>query len=50
MVSLSVTRSRIAEVLSAAADSYTDKSWEPYLNPMLTAIDRAAGYTPGAIL
>ena len=48
MVSLSLTRSRIAEVLTAAADSYTDQSWDPYLNPLLTAIDRAAGYTPGS--
>ncbi|MEU6552046.1 hypothetical protein ABZ915_17445 [Streptomyces sp. NPDC046915] len=48
MVTLSVTRSRVADVLNAAADGFDEEPWEPYLNPLLTAIDRAAGYTPGS--
>jgi hypothetical protein len=47
MVTLSVTRSRVASVLSKAADSFKSEPWDPYLNPLLNAIDAAAGFTPG---
>ncbi|WP_406730950.1 hypothetical protein [Streptomyces sp. NBC_01794] len=47
MVALSVTRSRVATVLAAAADSFGTKRWHPLSNTIILAIDRAAGYTPG---
>lgn len=47
MVTLSVTRSRIAAVLTKAADGFRTEPWDPYLNPLLNAIDAAAGFTPG---
>ena len=47
MVTLSVTRTRVAGVLAAAADSFNDRPWDPHLNPLMTAIDTAAGYVPG---
>ncbi|WP_369274462.1 hypothetical protein AB5J55_35085 [Streptomyces sp. R11] len=47
MVTLSVTRSRVAAVLNRAADGFNTEPWDPYLNPLLNAIDAAAGFTPG---
>lgn len=47
MVTLSVTRSRVAAVLTAAADQFEASDWDPHLNPLMTAIDTAAGYVPG---
>lgn len=47
MVTLSVTRSRVAAVLTRAADGFKTQPWDPYLNPLLTAIDTAAGFVPG---
>ncbi|MFF0736811.1 hypothetical protein ACFYVK_35020 [Streptomyces chartreusis] len=47
MVTLSVTRSRIAAVLNAAADGFQSAPWDPHLNPLMTAIDDAAGCVPG---
>lgn len=47
MVTLSMTRSRIADVLTRAADSLADAPWEPHRNPLMVVIDRAADYTPG---
>lgn len=47
MVTLSVTRSRIAAVLTAAADALHAEGWDPYLNPLMAAIDTAAGFVPG---
>lgn len=45
MVTLSVTRSRIAYVLIQAANELAD--WHPLQNPLVRAIDAAAGYVPG---
>lgn len=47
MVTLSVTRSRVAEVLATAADYFDTAAWDPYLNPLMSAIDEAAGFVPG---
>lgn len=47
MVTLSLTRSRVAAVLSAAADAFTSEPWHPHLNPLMTALDSAAGCVPG---
>lgn len=47
MVTLSVTRSRVAAVLGSAESLLKAEGWDPLLNPVITAIDRAAGYTPG---
>jgi hypothetical protein len=47
MVTLSVTRSRIAAVLEATADLLEAEGWDPHQNPVIFAIDRAAGYVPG---
>ena len=47
MVTLSVTRSRVAAVLSSAAALLTADGWDPGTNPIVGAIDRAAGYVPG---
>ncbi|MFF1417454.1 hypothetical protein [Streptomyces sp. NPDC058280] len=48
MLTLSVTRSRVAAVLDQAADLLDAEGWDPHLNPVIAAIDRAAGYTkPG---
>lgn len=47
MVTLSVTRSRVAAVLNAAADALHVEGWDPHLNPLMTAIDAAAGCVPG---
>lgn len=46
MVTLSVTRSRIASVLRRAAVDLAD--WDAHMNPMVAAIDRAADYCPGS--
>ncbi|GGM05850.1 hypothetical protein GCM10010099_22520 [Streptomyces cinereus] len=48
MVTLSVTRSRVAAVLRGTADLLEAEGWDPLLNPIMSAIDRAAGYVPGA--
>lgn len=47
MVTLSLTRSRVAAVLSAAADNFRAEQWDPYLNPLMTALDTAANCVPG---
>ncbi|MFF3515798.1 helix-turn-helix domain-containing protein [Streptomyces sp. NPDC002573] len=47
VVSLSVTRSRIADVLTRSADLLEAEGWDPERNSMIFAIDRAAGYVPG---
>jgi hypothetical protein len=47
MVTLSVTRSRVAAVLRGAADLLEAEGWDPRINPIVTAIDRAAGFIPG---
>ncbi|MET8081842.1 hypothetical protein [Streptomyces sp. NPDC005303] len=47
MVTLSVTRSRIATVLRDAEDILLMEGWDPLTNPIMSAIDRAAGYVPG---
>lgn len=47
MVTLSVTRSRIAAVLAKAADLLEADGWDPLLKPLMRAIDTAAGYVPG---
>ncbi|MFF2525919.1 DUF6197 family protein [Streptomyces liangshanensis] len=51
MLTLSVTRSRVAAVLRQAADILDREGWDPYRNPTIAAIDRAAGYVkPGVDL
>ncbi|MEV7364309.1 hypothetical protein [Streptomyces sp. NPDC091299] len=47
MVTPTVTRSRIAEVLGAAADLLDAEGWDPLRKPIVTAIDQAAGFVPG---
>ncbi|MFJ9027584.1 hypothetical protein ACIRQP_03510 [Streptomyces sp. NPDC102274] len=48
MLTLSVTRSRITAVLHQAADLLNEEGWDPRRNPVIFAIDRAAGFTtPG---
>lgn len=47
MVTLSVTRSRVAAVLARAADSFKAQPWDPYRNSLMAAIDDAAGFVPG---
>lgn len=47
MVTLSVTRSRIAAVLTGAAQHLEAEGWDPYRHPLMVAIDTAAGYVPG---
>lgn len=47
MVTLSVTRFRIAGVLESAAVLLSAEGWHPEANPVWHAIDRAAGYVPG---
>lgn len=47
MVTLSVTRSRVAAVLEGAASLLGAEGWDAHLNPIIGAIDRAAGFVPG---
>jgi hypothetical protein len=47
MVTLSVTRSRVAATLTAAATILAAEGWDPLRSPIADAIDRAAGFTPG---
>jgi hypothetical protein len=47
MVTLSVTRSRVAAVLAGAGSLLESEGWDPLHNPVILAIDRAAGFTPG---
>jgi hypothetical protein len=47
MVTLSVTRSRVAAVLNGTADLLEAEGWDPERNSVIFAIDRAAGYVPG---
>ncbi|RSN13789.1 hypothetical protein DMH25_08355 [Streptomyces sp. WAC 01325] len=47
MVTLSVTRSRVAAVLERAADLLGAEHWDPLRNPIIGAIDRASGFVPG---
>lgn len=47
MVTLSVTRSRVAAVLRDTARLLESEGWDPKSKPMISAIDRAAGYVPG---
>lgn len=47
MVTLSVTRSRVAALLRSTASLLLAEGWDPHLSPLADAIDRAAGYWPG---
>lgn len=47
MVTLSVTRSRLAEVLQGAKGRLEAEGWDALHNPVISAIDRAAGFVPG---
>jgi hypothetical protein len=47
MVTLSVTRSRIAAVLNSAEALLKAEGWDALHNPVIAAIDRAAGFVPG---
>lgn len=47
MVTLSLTRSRIAAVLNRAADVVAAGVWHPLQNPVVRAIDEAVGFVPG---
>lgn len=47
MVTLSVTRSRVAAVLRATANLLEAEGWDARRNSVMDAIDRAAGYVPG---
>lgn len=47
MVTLSVTRSRVAAVLARAGSLLQAEGWDPLHNPVILAIDRAAGFVPG---
>lgn len=47
MVTLSVTRSRIAAVLVGAASVVAVDGWHPEYQPVMRAIDQAAGFVPG---
>ncbi|MGW3196244.1 DUF6197 family protein [Streptomyces sp. NPDC001118] len=47
MVTLSVTRSRIAAVLAGAASIVAADGWHPEYQPVMRAIDQAAGFVPG---
>jgi hypothetical protein len=38
---------RAATALTAAADLLSREKWHPLRNPLMGAIDRAVGYTPG---
>ncbi|MER7738854.1 hypothetical protein ABTX34_11105 [Streptomyces sp. NPDC096538] len=42
-----MTRSRVANVLESAADLLGAGGWDPHLNSVMGAIDRAAGFVPG---
>lgn len=44
MVTLSVTRSRVARVLDWAASLLEIDGWDPLRNPLMLAIDEAAGW------
>lgn len=45
MVTLSVTRSRVAAALAGAADGLETTGWDPLSNTLMLAIDRAAGWS-----
>lgn len=47
MFALSVTRSRIAGVLADAAAVVEAEGWDPLRQPIIRAIDQAAGFVPG---
>jgi len=47
MVTLSVTRSRVAATLGGAAEVIAVEGWDPLLAPIAEAVDVAAGFTPG---
>lgn len=47
MVTLSVTRSRVAAVLNGTAALLEAEGWDPERNSVMDAIDRAADYVPG---
>lgn len=47
MVTLSLTRSRVASVLAAAGSLLEAEGWDPPYLTIMTAIDRAAGFVPG---
>ena len=48
MVTLSLTRSRIAAVLNDAASLLEAEGWDPVRNSVVHAIDEVAGFVPGA--
>ncbi|MFF1709253.1 hypothetical protein [Streptomyces sp. NPDC058268] len=47
MVSLSLTRSRVAALLGRTATDVLAHGWDPLRAPLAAAIDRSAGYWPG---
>jgi hypothetical protein len=47
MVTLTVTRSRVAAVLGRAADVVGADGWDPLRMPVMHHIDQAAGFVPG---
>ncbi|MFI8531752.1 hypothetical protein ACIGMX_16120 [Streptomyces aquilus] len=47
MLTLSLTRFRVAAVLEHAADLLGAEGWHAHLNPIIGAIDRAADFVPG---
>lgn len=47
MVTLSVTRSRVAAVLRDAAGLLEQVGWDPERTSLMGAIDQAAGFVPG---
>jgi hypothetical protein len=48
MVTLSVTRSRVSDVLTGTARLLEAEGWDPLRQRIVPTIDRAAGYTPGS--
>lgn len=47
MVTLTLTRGRVAAVLARAAGLLEAEQWDAQLNPLIGAIDRAADFVPG---
>lgn len=47
MVTLSVTRSRVANVLTGTASLLEAEGWDAHRNRIMPTIDRAAGFVPG---
>lgn len=47
MVSLSLTRSRVAALLGRTATDVLTHGWDPLRAPLTAALDRSAGFWPG---